>query len=300
MNYFIIENDAQQGPFSVAELKLKGIGSDTLVWTDGMAEWAPAWQVEELRPLFENQTAGASVPPPPPISSVGGSQAQPTAAPGNGAQQPASRRRNQLWALVVLLITVVVLAVSNPSERAHKRAIMKNITNGLEQAMDNGDSDPLSQGINLLGKVVGNSVAEMVIDQTIEYHNYFLFSTTTLQVGPKDIGVSVGFLGNVFTADEDKVASAIKKAVLKGAGSFSLGDEDASADDQADPDQDVQVQRSEKDTTIVDEAGRAIGRAVVKQVTKTVKQKVNESTDSATSKGVGHIIDEVEKLINGN
>lgn len=61
--------------------------------------------------------------------------------------------------------------------------------------------------------------------------------------------------------------------------------------------QDVQVQSSERDTTLTDAAGRAIGRAVVKEVTKTVKQKVSESADSTTSKGVGRIIDEIEKMI---
>lgn len=300
MNYFIIENDAQQGPFSVAELKQKGIGSDTLVWTEGMAEWAPAWQVEELRPLFNSQSVGPSVPPPPPISPVGGPQGQQAAAPTASPSQPAPRHRNLIWALAVLLVTVVVLAVTNPSERAHKRAIMKNITNGIEQVAGDKGGDALSQGVNLFGKIIGNSIAEMVIDRSIAYHNYLLFSTTTLQIGPKTIGVSLGFLGNVFTADEDKVASSIKKAVVQGADNFSLDSDGVPTDDQAGPDQDVQVQRSEKDTTIVDEAGRAIGRAVVRQVTKTVKQKVNESADSATSKGVGRIVDEVEKLINGN
>ena len=38
-------------------LRRKSADSARVWFSDGMAEWAPAWQVEELRPLFENQTA---------------------------------------------------------------------------------------------------------------------------------------------------------------------------------------------------------------------------------------------------
>ena len=75
MQYFIVINDVQQGPFSIDELRQRNITSDTLVWAEGMPQWTPAWQVEELRPLFyvDAQTAQTAAqqqtPPPPPYGS---------------------------------------------------------------------------------------------------------------------------------------------------------------------------------------------------------------------------------------
>jgi hypothetical protein len=55
MKYFIVENNKQSGPFSIYELKDKGITSETLVWAEGMTDWTPAWKVDELRAfLFRN------------------------------------------------------------------------------------------------------------------------------------------------------------------------------------------------------------------------------------------------------
>lgn len=56
------------GPFSIDELKYKGITGDTLVWTEGMPNWVLARQVPELvsiiqesdRPYF---TADSQPPP---------------------------------------------------------------------------------------------------------------------------------------------------------------------------------------------------------------------------------------------
>ena len=63
MKYFIVENNKQSGPFSIYELKDKGITSETLVWAEGMTDWTPAWKVDELRAFLFN-TKDASTPPP--------------------------------------------------------------------------------------------------------------------------------------------------------------------------------------------------------------------------------------------
>jgi len=59
--YFIVSQDAQEGPFSISELKEKKILKDTLVWTDTMEEWAEASTVEELKEVIV-------IPPPIPTS----------------------------------------------------------------------------------------------------------------------------------------------------------------------------------------------------------------------------------------
>lgn len=54
MEFFIIDNNGQQaGPFSMDQLVQKGISPETLVWKQGMADWMPAWKVEDLRAVLE-------------------------------------------------------------------------------------------------------------------------------------------------------------------------------------------------------------------------------------------------------
>lgn len=52
--YFFIDPTTKQqsGPFSIDELKQKGISSETMVWASGMADWTAAGSVDELAPLF--------------------------------------------------------------------------------------------------------------------------------------------------------------------------------------------------------------------------------------------------------
>ena len=67
MQYFIIENGAQAGPFSPEELvNTKNISAETLVWTEGLKDWTPAWQIEEIRQALENRINTQQTPPPVP------------------------------------------------------------------------------------------------------------------------------------------------------------------------------------------------------------------------------------------
>ncbi|MDY4245252.1 MAG: DUF4339 domain-containing protein, partial [Porphyromonas sp.] len=58
--YYIIRNEQQAGPYTLEELAAMGITPDTIVWTEGMADWTPARQVSELASLF---TTTAQTPP---------------------------------------------------------------------------------------------------------------------------------------------------------------------------------------------------------------------------------------------
>lgn len=66
LRFFVAINGQQQGPFELAQLaQMAAAGQlkrDSLVWTQGMANWTPAEQVQALQGVF------ASVPPPlPPV-----------------------------------------------------------------------------------------------------------------------------------------------------------------------------------------------------------------------------------------
>ena len=92
MNYFIIVNDQQQGPFTIDELKLRAITADTLVWAEGMPEWVPAGQVDELKVILQDGTNNTTTTPPPPP--VGNTQQQPQQA--QAAQNSQAEAMRQL------------------------------------------------------------------------------------------------------------------------------------------------------------------------------------------------------------
>ena len=69
--YYVVQNGQSTGPFDIQTLsRMKAQGSfspDSLVWKEGMADWAKAGDIQELQNLFS--TGNAAVPPVPPIPS---------------------------------------------------------------------------------------------------------------------------------------------------------------------------------------------------------------------------------------
>lgn len=62
--YFTTDGDRNFGPFTLEELKNQELKPDTKVWYNGLENWTPASQLEELKPLFE------FMPPLPPNEAV--------------------------------------------------------------------------------------------------------------------------------------------------------------------------------------------------------------------------------------
>ena len=67
--YFYVNAEGKQvGPLTLDELRLEQIRKETLVWTQGMPEWKPAYQLEQLKPIFEVSAPHNrynTTPPPP-------------------------------------------------------------------------------------------------------------------------------------------------------------------------------------------------------------------------------------------
>ena len=62
--FYYLDSNEQKGPVGIDQLKIVGLKSDTLVWTEGLDDWKPAKEVEELKILL------IKTPPPPTISST--------------------------------------------------------------------------------------------------------------------------------------------------------------------------------------------------------------------------------------
>jgi hypothetical protein len=51
--YFHSDGKEKHGPVSLDQLQQENIGKDTLIWFEGLDDWTPASEVEELRPILE-------------------------------------------------------------------------------------------------------------------------------------------------------------------------------------------------------------------------------------------------------
>ncbi len=60
--YFLVINGEKSGPFTIDQLATQQLTPQTLVWTEGMSDWAPAQQFAELSSLFAPQ-APTYIPP---------------------------------------------------------------------------------------------------------------------------------------------------------------------------------------------------------------------------------------------
>ncbi len=78
--YFYVKNGVSEGPFSAEEL-IKLITPDTLIWTEGMTEWAPASDVAPISEMFATDTEEETKIAPPVFT-------QPTSEAAPPAQDP--------------------------------------------------------------------------------------------------------------------------------------------------------------------------------------------------------------------
>lgn len=90
--YYLNAQNEQQGPAEAGELKGLGVTENTLVWTQGMPQWAPAGNVDELKQMFVpvmEEMAPPPAPTPAPTPSYQPASSAPVSQSGNQSSAPA-------------------------------------------------------------------------------------------------------------------------------------------------------------------------------------------------------------------
>lgn len=320
MEYFIIDNNGQQaGPFSQDQLVQKAISPETLVWKQGMADWTPAWKVEELRTVLEavetnkpNSTNQQESQEPQQQSSEQTQQQayqkaqqeayqqgfqQGAAMNANFQQQPKQRKSHMAMKLIIGLIVfiIAVFAVSNPGADAHKEKVRTEVGKAIEKATSTSDNNFFSQALRSVAKMMAGSVMDEAMNQLFEYHNYIVCSKGTVELNGKQHTVSFGILGTVYTMNADDMVKA-----LEGADNLEVEEMDSSSSDDTSS---IDEATSSSDDTSADEgfgakvqkrledkANQAMDKAADK-VGKKIEEKINQKLDEATDSS------KVEKLI---
>lgn len=92
MKYYIAINGQPKGPFDHHQLLVNGLTATSLVWTEGMSDWAQAQSIAELQELLFGRPDLDSANPdevtaatPPPFNTPGADAAACNAAPQNPA-----------------------------------------------------------------------------------------------------------------------------------------------------------------------------------------------------------------------
>lgn len=320
MEYFIIDNNGQQaGPFSQDQLVQKAISPETLVWKQGMADWTPAWKVEELRTVLEAVEANKpnstnqqeNQEPQQQTSEQAQQQAyqqaqqqayqqgfqQGTAMNANFQQQPKKRKSHMAIKLIIGLIVfiIAVFAVSNPGADAHKEKVRTEVGKAIEKATSTSDNNFFTQALRSVAKMMAGSVMDEAMNQLFEYHNYIVCSKGTVEFNGKQHTVSFGILGTVYTMNADDMVKA-----LEGADNLQLEEMNSSSSDDTSS---IDEATSSSDDTSADEgfgakvqkrledkANQTMDKAADK-VGKKIEEKINQKLDEATDSS------KVEKLI---
>lgn len=309
MEFFIIDRNGQQaGPFSFDQLVQKGISPETLVWKQGMADWTPAWKVEDLRAVLEAIRANQQQAQQQDYQKAQqeayqqGFQ-QGAAMHSNFQQQPKKKTSHFAMKMVIGLIIFILalFAITNPSADAHKEKVRTEASKAVEKAVGSTDNNFFSQALRSVAKMMAGSVMDEAMNQLFEYHNYIVCSTGSVEFNGKPHTVSFGILGNVYTMNADDMVKALESAdnlhieeSESNVSSDTPNMDSSDSEDQADSDEGSLSTKMQK--KLEEKANQAFDKAadkVSKKVEEKINQKLEETTDSSS---IEKIIDKILEL----
>lgn len=330
MEFFIIDHNGQQaGPFSFDQLVQKGISPETLVWKQGMADWTPAWKVEELRAVLEALEANQSNQNAQKQEGVqqgfqqGANQQQAqqdyqkvqqeayqqgfqqgAAMHSNFQQQPKKKTSHFAMKMVIGLIIFIlaIFAITNPSADAHKEKVRTEASKAVEKAVGSTDNNFFSQALRSVAKMMAGSMMDEAMNQLFEYHNYIVCSTGSVEFNGKPHTVSFGILGNVYTMNADDMVKALESAdnlhieesesnVSSDTPNMDGSDSEANINDNDEGSFSTKMQKK-----LEEKANQAFDKAadkVSKKVEEKINQKLEETTDSSS---IEKVIDKILEL----
>lgn len=305
MEFFIIDHNGQQaGPFSFDQLVQKGISPETLVWKQGMADWTPAWKVEELKAVLEAIRANQQQDYQKAQQEAYQQGFQQGAAMNsNFQQQPKKKKSHFAMKMVIGLIIFIlaIFAITNPSADAHKEKVRTEASKAVEKAVGSTDNNFFSQALRSVAKMMAGSMMDEAMNQLFEYHNYIVCSTGSVEFNGKPHTVSFGILGNVYTMNADDMVKALESAdnlhieeSESNVSSDTPNMDSSDSEDQADSDEGSFSTKMQK--KLEEKANQAFDKAADK-VSKKVEEKINQKLDETTdSSSIEKIIDKILEL----
>lgn len=297
MEFFIIENGQQVGPLTIAQLAEKHITAETLVWREGMTDWQPAWKVDELRYILDENKTVPPVPPVPPVTpneqGYQAGQSSQAQASDRFAGQPKPKTPKKYIVCKILgilfILLLIVMAVTNPSKDAHENAIRTEVSKAIDKSTSNGSNDIFSQGFRIVARMMAGSVLDSALDQLFEYHNYIFFSKGTITLDDKSHTVSYGLFGKVITMNADDMVKALEK-------------DDMNVDDETSSSSDNHIKIDEpgndnSDDEATDATDDSNSNDASGDIKSKLEEKANQAVDKMVDKASKKVQDKIDKKL---
>ena len=234
MEFHLIRDGKQEGPFTVEELSQQGITPESEVWAPGMADWMQAGDVPELTAVLqraefeasqqaaraaENQaTMGQPYDPVVPPT-----QAPPQVPPRMPVQDEVKKKSGctpWLIAALVLAILFATMVFTCPSREAHEQAIQEVTKAWVDDKVDEnlgaitGVGGVFGDLINKALKQLTGFGTDKVISNYLDVKNYVVCSVGRMSIGDNEEKmVSLGAFGHVFTFGKEDIEKAWTRAM---------------------------------------------------------------------------------------
>jgi hypothetical protein len=233
MEFHLIRNGKQEGPFTVEELSQQGITPESEVWAPGMADWQQAGDVPELTAVLqraefeaaqqaarmaENQTPTGmpyepQVPP---------SQVPPQVPRYGGLTEPEKKSGCTPWLIAGLILAILfgTMVFTCPDRHDHEAAIQEVTKAWVGDKVDENLGAITGVG-GVFGDLINKALKELtgfgtdkVISNYLDVKNYVVCSVGRMSIGDnEDKMVSLGMFGHVFTFGKEDIEKAWTRAM---------------------------------------------------------------------------------------
>ncbi len=234
MEFHVIRNGKQEGPFSVEELSQQGITPESEVWAPGMADWKQAGDVAELTAVLQRaefeasqQAARAAENQPtmgqPYEPAVNPGQVPPQVPPRYPMQEEPKKKSGctpWLVALLILAILFATMVFTCPSRTDHEAAIQEVTKAWVGDKVDENLGSITGVG-GIFGDLINKALKELtgfgtdkVISNYLDVKNYVVCSVGRMSIGDNEEKmVSLGAFGHVFTFGKEDIEKAWTRAM---------------------------------------------------------------------------------------
>ena len=234
MEFHMIRNGKQEGPFSIEELSQQGITPESEVWAPGMADWMQAGDVPELTAVLqraefeasqqaaraaENQaTIGQPYDPVVPPTQA------PPQVPPRWPVEDETKKKNGctpwLIAALVLAILFATMVFTCPDRQDHEAAIQEVTKAWVGDKVDENLGSITGVG-GVFGDLINKALKQLtgfgtdkVISKYLDVKNYVVCSVGRMSIGNNEEKmVSLGVFGHVFTFGKDDIEKAWTRAM---------------------------------------------------------------------------------------
>lgn len=126
---------------------------------------------------------------------------------------------NKSFVLLLIVGFLILIAIfTNPTQDAHKQALKTKLMVYMQKKLSDSsidEKDKLPELGQMFGVMIGNRIADEMIDNLVSTDNYLVLSTTKITWEGQSKVIGWGMFGNVFIPSqiEEKIDAKLKQAL---------------------------------------------------------------------------------------